>query len=177
MNKSLPLRFVLLGNGSQRESNFKAEGSGIERLQFIDSLGDLAFQETLAAADVLLINEKHGVSEMAVPSKLTSYFNAGKPVLAATAREGVTAGEITAARAGVVVSAEDPTALVDAALRLAEDPQRAAQFGANGMRYRTDVLGEEVAIDRFAQWLRSLTLTTDHKCGAVQTVGQEGGIS
>lgn len=153
--RNLPIRFVLLGNGSQRHA-LQELGADVERLQFIESLDDAAFQGALAAADILLVNEKLGVSEMAVPSKLTSYFNAGRPVLAATDRTGVTAGEIEAACGGAVVDAGDPAALLDAAMRLGRDPERALQFGANGMRYRREVLGEETAIDRYAAWLKRL---------------------
>ncbi|MEB0141401.1 hypothetical protein QN363_20505, partial [Undibacterium sp. CCC2.1] len=82
------------------------------RLQFIDSLDDFGFQRALASADILLVNEKLGVSEMAVPSKLTSYYNAGRPVIAATDRRGVTAAEIESAGGGVVVDAEVPQAII-----------------------------------------------------------------
>lgn len=155
---NLPLRFVLLGNGSQRDE-LRALAVGIERLDFIDPLDDAGFQAALSAADILLVNEKPGVSEMAVPSKLTSYFNAGRPVLAATDTRGITAGEIMSVRAGVVVKAGDPRAMVDAAMSLRADSAGSAVFGANGLRYRRDVLGEDAAIDHYALWLQKLALT------------------
>jgi colanic acid biosynthesis glycosyl transferase WcaI len=149
------VKFVLLGNGSQRQE-LQALGAGANRLQFVDSLDDDGFQAALAAADVLLVNEKPGVSEMAVPSKLTSYFNAARPVIGATDPTGLTASEIDAAGGGCVVAAGDAQALLDIALTLASDPNLARSLGANGFRYRTDVLGETAAIDRFTAWLRSL---------------------
>ncbi|WP_233204637.1 glycosyltransferase [Cryobacterium sp. Y62] len=151
----LPLRFVLLGNGSQRDE-LRTLAAGIERLDFIDSLDDAGFQGALSAADILLVNEKPGVSEMAVPSKLTSYFNAGRPVIAATDLTGITAGEIAASHAGLIVQAGDAQAMVDAAMSLAADPTAAARLGTNGLRYRLEVLGEDAAIDRYADWLRRL---------------------
>ena len=141
-----PVRFVLLGDGSQRES-LVALGQGVEHLQFVDSLDDTAFQGALRAADILLVNEKLGISEMAVPSKLTSYFDAGRPVVAATDQTGVTAGEIQISNGGRVVGAEDPQALLDTVMELRRDRTVAAELGRNGRRYRTDVLGEEGAID------------------------------
>ena len=149
------MRFVLLGNGSQRDE-LQALGASVTRLQFIGSLDDAGFQDTLASADVLLVNEKPGVSEMAVPSKLTSYFNAARPVIGATDPEGLTASEIEAAGGGRIVMAGDPQALLDAALALGSDPGLARTLGENGFRYRTDVLGEGAAIDKFASWLRRL---------------------
>ncbi|TFD83938.1 glycosyltransferase WbuB [Cryobacterium lactosi] len=150
-----PVRFVLLGNGSQRDE-LQALGASVTRLQFIGSLDDAGFQDALASADVLLVNEKPGVSEMAVPSKLTSYFNAARPVIGATDPDGLTASEIEAANAGRIVSAGDPQALLDAALALGSDAVLARSLGENGFRYRTDVLGEGAAIDKFARWLHRI---------------------
>jgi colanic acid biosynthesis glycosyl transferase WcaI len=153
--QSSPVKFVLLGNGSQRDE-LQALGVDLDRLQFIGSLDDAGFQGALAAADVLLVNEKEGVSEMAVPSKLTSYFNAARPVIGATDPDGLAASEINAAHGGLIVQAGDPQALLNAALTLGSDPELASRLGANGLRYRTDVLGEAAAIDQYARWLRTL---------------------
>ena len=158
-DEDVPVRFVLLGNGSQRDE-LQTLGANLERLQFIGSLDDRGFQDALAAADVLLVNEKPGVSEMAVPSKLTSYFNAARPVIGATDPEGLTAGEIEAANAGLVVPAGIPRALLDAVLALRAAPDQSQAFAANGYRYRVDVLGEAAAIDRYAAWLRALPTRT-----------------
>jgi colanic acid biosynthesis glycosyl transferase WcaI len=76
-SENVPIRFVLLGNGNQRD-NLQILGAGITRLDFMESLEDIDFQGAMAAADILLVNEKRGVTEMAVPSKLTSYFAAGQ---------------------------------------------------------------------------------------------------
>lgn len=156
------VRFVLLGDGNQRDE-LKKRGLGIERLQFLDSLDNAGFQGALRAADILLVNEKLGVAEMAVPSKLTSYFDAGRPVLAATASDGVTAAEIQSAQGGLIVDSEAPQALLDAALLIGQDPLRAAELGANGRRYRKDNFGEEAALDRFTLWLRDLGLLNNER--------------
>jgi hypothetical protein len=46
---------------------------------------------------------------MSLPSKLTSYFPAARPVVAAVAPDSETAREIQSAQAGYVVAPEDPT--------------------------------------------------------------------
>jgi colanic acid biosynthesis glycosyl transferase WcaI len=153
--QNLPLRFVLLGNGSQRKM-LEERAEGVSRLEFLDSLDNVGFQDALASADILLVNEKPGVSEMAVPSKLTSYFSTGRPVLAATDPTGVTADEVRAADGGLVVHSGEPQALVSACLELRGDPQRAADLGSNGQRYRQEVLAEEAALTQYAGILTSL---------------------
>ena len=91
---------------------------------------------------------------MAVPSKLTSYFDAGRPVVASTDVGGITASEVLAAEAGIVVPAGAPDELVDAVLSVTADPDAAQRFGLNGRRYRESVLDEEAAIE---QWVRLLS--------------------
>ncbi|MCK6079049.1 glycosyltransferase family 4 protein [Microbacterium sp. EYE_5] len=149
------VRFVLMGGGGERD-RLKQLGEGVASLQFIDPLPDAEFSAALAAADILLVNEYPGVSEMAVPSKLTSYFSSGRPVLAATDVKGITADEIRAAGAGVVVPAANPRMLLDAALDLGRDHDRATALGANGKRYRETVLDETFAIESFATLLGTL---------------------
>jgi glycosyltransferase involved in cell wall biosynthesis len=154
------VRFVLLGAGSELQ-RLKEAGSGIPTLQFLSPLNDADFAAALGSADCLLVNELPGVSEMAVPSKLTSYFSAGRPVIAATDVTGITADEIRNADAGVVVPAGDPAALLEAVSALAADPEGSRRLGANGRHYRSTVLDEESAIDQFTEMLRRLIPTDD----------------
>lgn len=149
------VRFVLMGSGGEH-ARLRAEGEHIPSLQFVDPLPDEEFAAALEAADVLLVNEKVGVAEMAVPSKLTSYFSTGQPVVAATDVRGITADEIRLADAGIVVRAGDPEKLLDAVLEIARDPALAARLGSNGKRYRETVLDETFAIDQFANLLSLL---------------------
>lgn len=155
-----PVRFVLVGNGGERDRLQKL-GRGVGPLQFIPPLNNTDFAAALQSANILLVNELAGVAEMAVPSKLTSYFQAERPVIAATDPTGITAGEIRAANAGLVVPAGDPEALRTAALELRADPDRTASFGANGLLYRQTVLDEETAITKFADMLHEVTMIGD----------------
>ena len=144
-----PVHFMLVGDGCQRQKLMK-RAQGISRLTFVDPLSDAEYHLALSAADVLLVNEMPGVTEMAMPSKLTSYFHAGRPVVAATDPHGLSAEEVAASGAGTVVPAGDPAKLLDAISSISEDAAAAAQFGANGQRYRQAVLDEHVAIEQWA---------------------------
>jgi colanic acid biosynthesis glycosyl transferase WcaI len=154
------VRFVLLGDGSQRDL-LQQQGAGVPCLQFLDPLPAPEFSTALGAADVLLVNEKPGVADMAVPSKLTTYFASGRPVLAATDVTSSTAHEVHAARAGVIVAGGDAGVLLDAALRLAADHERAGVYATCGKRYSRNVLDQTSAIDRYEQWCRSMTEGTE----------------
>lgn len=149
------VRFVLVGGGNQA-AMLHAAAVGVHRIQFIPSLGQQEFESVLSAADILLVNELPGVAEMSVPSKLTSYFVSGRPVLAATAPGSVTASEIEASRAGQVVISGSPSALLEAAEGLASDPQRAIELGRQGVRFAREHLTEGAALDHFERWMTAL---------------------
>ncbi len=148
--RDAPVHFILVGEGSERRM-LEDYGRGISRLSWIDPLGEEEYQLALRAADVLIVNEKPGVSAMAMPCKLTSYFDAGRPVVAATDLDGITASEISLSQAGVVVSAGDAPALLDAVLTLRDDPETAARYGRNGLEHRNAVLDERSAIQRWTE--------------------------
>jgi len=142
------VRFLLVGDGGERRA-LEELAHGISRLKFVDPLDDDDYRLALAAADVLIVNEKPGVASMAVPSKLTSYFAAGRPVVAATAPGGITASEVTAAGAGVVVPAGDPEALLRAVIAMGGDRDASARYGLSGRTYRESVLDQDAAIQRW----------------------------
>jgi len=142
------VRFVLLGDGNRRAA-LEALG-GNAALDFVDPLPDEEFTAALHAADVLLVNERPGLTEMSVPSKLTSYFSSGLPVIAATDAASVTAEELARSRAGVRVDAADPAALLAAAEAMAADPESAAAYGRAGRAFRAAYLSEHSAIAAFS---------------------------
>lgn len=141
------LRFVLMGDGNQRPA-LEAMGA-CSRLQYVDPLPDGTFETALASADVLLVNELPDLTEMAVPSKLTTYFATGLPVIAAVGPASITREEMTRAEAGPCVPAGDPAALVAAAEELAGDPERAAAHGRAGRRFRDANLRIDAAVAAF----------------------------
>lgn len=154
-SRNTDVRFVLVGGGSEREKLVQL-ATGVSRIEIMPPLDDTSFAQALHAADVLLINEKAGIAEMSVPSKLTSYFSAGRPVLAATDAAGITADEIRLASAGVVVPAGDPEALLDGVVALVADPRASARMGWNGVDYCSSVLDQDHALDAYARLLRGL---------------------
>lgn len=153
--RELPVRFVLVGDGNQRR-HLEEIARGVGRFEIIEPLPDDEYRAALAAADLLLVNELPGVSGMSVPSKLTTYFAAGRPVLGAVDPNGVTASEIVDSGAGIVVPPGDPVALAENAHRLAADRARCAGLSARGPVYAATVLGAESAIDRYEQWCHRL---------------------
>jgi colanic acid biosynthesis glycosyl transferase WcaI len=149
------IRIVLAGDGNDRERlETRARELALDRLQFVELQAPGRWESVMAASDVLLVNQRAAVTDMSLPSKLTSYFAAGRPVVAAASLDSETAREIGAARAGLVVAPDDPHRFRDAILALKSDPATAAELGANGRRYAERVLFPEVVLadyDRFLE--------------------------
>lgn len=149
------VRFVLIGDGNQRVA-LEHAAADVSSLQMLGSLPDREFKQALGAADALLVNEKPGVAGMAVPSKLTSYFSTGLPVIAATDSGSVTESEVLLSGGGVAVPAGDPNRLLAAAEALAADPPGAAAMGHAGRRFRDERLSSRASFDIYAQLLQDL---------------------
>jgi glycosyltransferase involved in cell wall biosynthesis len=149
------VRIVLLGDGSQRTA-LEQKGHGMAQLSFLGPLPDGLFERALGAADCLLLHEKPGVVTMSVPSKLTSYFAADRPVVAATDPRSGAAALMTAAAAGVTVEAGEPAAILDAIEQIAADDTAAAAYGRNSRRYAAEHLAMTSSLARTERWVRRL---------------------
>ncbi|MHC1560641.1 glycosyltransferase family 4 protein [Actinomycetospora sp. C-140] len=148
-------RFVLLGDGNQRAA-LRERAAGVERVQFLDPLPEDRFPDALAAADILLVNEATTVAEMSAPSKLTSYFTAGRPVVAATWERSAAAAEICRSGGGLRVDPGRPQDLLDAVRGVAGDPARAEALAAAGRAYAQEHLGAAAAHREYQRWVEDL---------------------
>jgi glycosyltransferase involved in cell wall biosynthesis len=93
---------------------------------------------------------------MSLPSKLTSYFPAGRPVVTAASTESETADEMYAAGAGIVVPPDDPAAMRDAIYALKEDPARAGRCAESARAYAESTLSSTAALREYDRFIGSL---------------------
>ncbi|MGV9349494.1 glycosyltransferase [Streptomyces spiralis] len=138
---------VLMGDGNQRAA-LQERARDLPNLRFLPPAAEADFPDVLAAADVLAVTQRASVLDMSVPSKLTSYFAAGRPVIASVADEGGTADEVRRSGAGVLVPPEDPAALLKALKDLAADPEAADRLGARGPAYVDERLSRAAGLGR-----------------------------
>jgi colanic acid biosynthesis glycosyl transferase WcaI len=149
------IKFALMGDGSKRAA-LESEGRGLTNLEFIPPQPDDDFPDVLAAADLLLVNERPTVRDMSLPSKLTSYFAAGRPVIGSVRDDGTTAAEIRQSGGGVIVPPGDPNALCDAVAALATDIPRMAVLAESGRRYAREYLSQTAAAERTVAFVLKL---------------------
>lgn len=150
------VRFVLMGDGSQRES-LQRSVKGIAAIQLLSPAPSEDYADILAATDILLVNERSSQINMSLPSKLTSYFRAGRPVIAASPLVGGTAAEIQRSGGGLVVEPEQPDMLLDAVTGLVADRESAVQMGKLGLKYAIDHLDADRALQCLFRALVNIT--------------------
>ena len=147
-NPALLLEFGrTLGQNSVGELIVVSEGPGVEWLaaqaaaQGITSIRCAGFQpfeklpDVLGSADVLVAILEADAGVFSVPSKVLSYFCAGRPVLLAVPKENLAAKIVVESGAGLVVEPTDITGFCTAAKRLIESPQLREQSGQAARYY------------------------------------------
>ena len=148
------VRISLVGDGNDRERLERlARDQQLTNVDFIEMQSPGNWEATMQAADVLLVNQRASVTDMSLPSKLTSYFASGRPVIAAASPDSETASEIGAAEAGLVVPPADPVAFRDAIVALERDRPRAKDLGTSGKAYADSTLSRANALAEYDDFI------------------------
>jgi glycosyltransferase involved in cell wall biosynthesis len=127
-------RFGLMGDGNERRA-LEAAAAGIPNVTFMPAAAEEEFPEILAAADVLLLSERPSLRDMSLPSKLTSYSVAERPIVAMVRADGATATEVRDSELGIVVAPDEPTRVLEALDRVQREWAERAPANSAGSRY------------------------------------------
>jgi colanic acid biosynthesis glycosyl transferase WcaI len=149
------LRFVLMGDGNQR-SKLEKMAAGLPNASFLGTQSDGDYDLALRAADVLLVSERATVAEMSLPSKLTAYWSAGRPIVAAVRSDGATYRKIARSGSGLLVDSDHPEQLLEAIDRLCRDPQLGHRLAEAGQRYASDFLTARATLARAEELVSQL---------------------
>jgi colanic acid biosynthesis glycosyl transferase WcaI len=148
------LCFVLMGDGSERVTLTRlTDRYQLTNVRFLDPQPDGIYAAVLRAADILILNQRHTIVDMALPSKLTAYFAASRPVVAAVHDDSEAALELRAAAAGVTCAPENPVALLKALNGLADYPEFREKLGTNGATYCRDHLDSASVLPEWASFV------------------------
>lgn len=151
------LLFALMGDGNQRPYLEElASRYGLTNLCFLPLQPLDFFPSTIRAADILLVNQRGSVKDMSLPSKLTSYLVAGRPVVSAVEPTSETAREVRASGGGLVVDPDDPGVLLGALRTLSDDAALRAKLGRSGREWAAASLSRSAILDGYEQLLASV---------------------
>jgi glycosyltransferase involved in cell wall biosynthesis len=151
LETSMPdVQFEFVGGGSQAGalSEAIAERSNARLRPHVPE-DELA--ATLQSADALLVHERSTVKDMSLPSKLTTYFAMGRPVIAVTRSDGTTAAEVRRADAGLIVEPGDSAGFRAAVELLRNDADLVKRLSHNGREYSRQHLDREVSLSAITQ--------------------------
>lgn len=144
------VRVVVVSQGLGRDwlEGVKAT-EGLGNLLLFDFQPVEALSDVLATGDVsvLLLEAYAGV--LSVPSKVYSYFCAGRPMLGALPADNLAFRRVTERRAGLCVAPDDETGFVAAARRLRDDPALRDACAAEQLAYAARAFDIEVIGRRF----------------------------
>ncbi len=147
------IRVVLAGDGNDR-GRLERLGRGVVSFEGVQPAGE--FEAMLGAADVLLLSQRASVQGMSLASRLTAYFAAGRPVVAAASPGSEVAAEVRRSGAGVLVRPEDPEALAHTLVALSEAPARRDALGEAGSDYAARELTPAVVLPHWSAFVSSL---------------------
>lgn len=124
------LLFVLVGEGSAKPAvEARAKELKLSNMLFLPFQPRERLPELQASGDFGLVTYLHGRHRTSWPSKMLGYMAAGRPILASIDPDSDTAREMEQQRFGLVVPAEDPRALADGVVRMADDAAQLKAFG------------------------------------------------
>jgi len=151
------IRIVLVGDGPTRpQLQAVIDELGINNVRLVEIQPVEYFPKMLAAADVLLLNQRAGVVDAVVPSKLLHYMAAERPIIAAVSPESVAAELINSAGCGLVVAPEDPMRLAFAIRELCGQPEKRKELGRAGRDYAEKWFGKGPILERWDRFLREV---------------------
>ncbi len=147
------LLFAIVGNGASKPAlTAQAQKMGLANVRFLPYQDYEHVPAMYSSADIGLIPLRRGFSSDSVPSKLFTIMGVARPVIASVDAGSETADVIHAAKCGLCLEPEDPSALADAILSIYRDKAKANEMGRRGRQYveahytRTSVAREYEAI-------------------------------
>jgi glycosyltransferase involved in cell wall biosynthesis len=147
------LLFLLVGEGARRkEVQAEAERMGLDNVRFLGQRPRSEMPEILGAADAALVPLRDNpLFRTVLPSKMFEAMGAGIPVILGV--EGESKERLEEAGAGIAVKPESADALLDAVLRLRNDPELARELGRSARSAAEREYDRNRLAEEYAEWL------------------------
>jgi len=150
---------VICGNGEMR-APLEAAAADLTNIRFIDLRPIEEFNELLNMADIHLLPQLRGATDLVMPSKLAAMLASGRPVIAG-ADPGTEIASVVEG-CGVVTEPECAAGFAQAILALAHDDARRHALGAAARAYAERALDATALFDRLESRLLDLQAGSLH---------------
>ena len=147
------VRIYLVGHGNQ-EARLRKLCQGLKNISIMAAVEEKHYSDLLAAADLLLVNERSTQIEMSLPSKITSYLYSERPVLAAVPRGGATWRFLDGI--AELVEAGNPTLLAQAIKNLSQNKDKRIELADKGLEFARRNLGADIGRKKYLDWINRL---------------------
>lgn len=154
--------FAIFGHGNQYESLARIAGP-IDNIELHPPVPAEDYVALLTSADYLLVHERSTVRDMSLPSKLTSYVQAARPIIAVTHPNSSTASEVRRIGAGVIVPPRDREAFLAALEDLMENVDRREELAMAARSHYGKELSSTPGLSRLAELIAN-TLSLKSSC-------------
>jgi colanic acid biosynthesis glycosyl transferase WcaI len=165
------LSYLLVGEGAAKARLLaQARALALDNVRFLPIQPASRFPAMLAAADIHLVVQKKGASDLVMPSKLSNILAAGRPFVATATPESELGRVTRRSRAGVLAPPEDSPCLAQAILELAGTAEGRQAMGLRGRRYAETWLARSRIMLQWEQLLSALV--ADYNAARAEVVSR-----
>lgn len=136
MREQMPeVLFLIVGEGAEKKCMMSlARSRGLSNVRFVEQQARETVPAYIAASDAcLVLLKKADLFRTVLPTKMLEFMSCARPVILGV--DGYARKVVEQANAGIFVTPEDPTALVETVMRLAADPDLRESMGRNGRQH------------------------------------------
>ncbi len=129
------IAFLFVGEGADRERLISLAGSmKLRNVRFEPEQSRERIPHYICSSDVcLVLLKKREIFKTVIPTKMLEFMACARPVILGV--DGQARKIIENAKAGIFVSPESASDLIEAVVKMASDPVLCAQLGHNGRKY------------------------------------------
>jgi colanic acid biosynthesis glycosyl transferase WcaI len=127
--------FLLVGEGAEKARIVSlARSRGLTNVRFVDQKAREKIPAYISASDACLVLLKRTeLFKTVLPTKMLEFMSCARPVILGV--DGHARKVLEEANAGIFITPQDPAALADAVMRLADDPALGESLGRNGRQH------------------------------------------
>ena len=127
--------FLLVGEGAEKARIVSlARSRGLANVRFVGQQAREKIPAYITASDAcLVLLKKSELFKTVLPTKMLEFMSCARPVILGV--DGHARKVLEQANAGIFITPEDPAALADAVMQLADDPALRESLGRNGRQH------------------------------------------
>ena len=127
--------FLIVGEGADKACVMSLAGSRrLSNVRFVDQQPRETIPAYISASDAcLVLLKKAELFKTVLPTKMLEFMACARPIILGV--DGHARKVMEQANAGIFITPQDPTALVEAVMRLASDPALRESMGRNGRQH------------------------------------------